>query len=339
MPQALAHTTARSAIELATGTASGLVSTPVATLMKEVLKAMFMTQLKRIVAIALAVVCIAMGVGIIAMGALQPPPSGAQGARAAQAADQRAVEGNRAGPTPQTRELLALQERIRSVARTTSPAIVSFIGATGVIITREGVILTQAHVTHPENARPGTKIKVILHDGTRAEAELLGADRVFDLSLLRLVKPGPYPFIPLADRVPVPGDGVLKLGFPAPLRYRKGRPPEVRFGRVLGTSAHLFLVDCRINGGDSGGPFIDLDGCLAGILKASTPILDEPSQKALFAHNLVMPRGNLWWTGTLLTMIRTRLARMEQGEIIEATNAELAKTSRRAADRNGRIDH
>ena len=211
------------------------------------------------------------------------------------------------------------------MARTTSPAIVSFIGATGVIITREGVILTQAHVTHPENARPGTKIKVILHDGTRAEAELLGADRVFDLSLLRLVKPGPYPFIPLADRAPVPGDGVLKLGYPAPLGYRKGRPPEVRFGRVLGTSAHLFLVDCRINGGDSGGPFVDLDGRLAGILKASTPILDDPSQKALFAHNLVMPRGNLWWTGTLSTMIRTRLARMERGEIIEATNAELAR--------------
>ena len=172
VPQALAHTTTRSAIELATGTASGLVSTPAATLMKEVLQVMFMTQLKRIVATALAVLCIATGAGIIAMGALQLPPSGAQGAQAAQAADQRAMEGNRAGPTPQARELLALQERIRSVARTTSPAIVSFIGATGVIITPEGMILTQAHVTHPENARPGTKIKVILHDGTRRRGRI-----------------------------------------------------------------------------------------------------------------------------------------------------------------------
>ena len=42
---------------------------------------------------------IATGAGIIAMGALQPRPSSAQSAQAAQAADQRAVEGNRAGPT------------------------------------------------------------------------------------------------------------------------------------------------------------------------------------------------------------------------------------------------
>ena len=38
-----------------------------------------------------------------------------------------------------------------------------------------------------------------------------------------------------------------------------------------------------------------------------------------------MPRGSLWWTATASTMIRTRLARMEKGAIIEATNAELAQ--------------
>jgi RNA polymerase sigma factor (sigma-70 family) len=322
VPQALAHTTARSAIELATGTASGLVSTPAATLMKVVLQAMFMTQLKRIVATALAVVCIATGAGIIAMGAL-PPPSGAQGAQAAQAADQRAVEGNRAGPTIQTRELLALQERIRSSSRTAVSSIVSFIGATGVIISPEGLILSQAHVTHPAGARTGAKTEVRLHDDTVVEAELLGADRVHDLSLLRLVKPGPYPFIPLADRDLAPGEGVLKLGYPGPLWYRKGRPPEVRFGRVLATNAYTFLVDCHTNGGDSGGPFVDLDGRLVGILKASTPLADD-SLPAGFP-NIQMPRGSLWWTATASTMIRTRLARMEKGKIIEATNAELAQ--------------
>ncbi len=187
------------------------------------------------------------------MGALQPRPSGAQSAQAAQAADQRAVEGNRAGQTTQARELL--RSRSGSAPRPGRPSssIVSFIGATGVIISPEGLILSQAHVTHPESARPGAKTEVRLHDDTVVEAELLGADRVHDLSLLRLVKPGPYPFIPLADRNLVPGEGVLKLGYPAPLWYRKGRPPEVRFGRVLATNAYTFLVDCHTNGGDSGG--------------------------------------------------------------------------------------
>ena len=78
VPHALAHTTARSAIELATGTVFGFASTSVATLMEEVLKAMFITQVKRIVATAFAASAIATGAGIIAMGALQPRPSGTE---------------------------------------------------------------------------------------------------------------------------------------------------------------------------------------------------------------------------------------------------------------------
>jgi RNA polymerase sigma factor (sigma-70 family) len=103
VPHALANATARSAIALATGTVSGLVSTPVGTLMEEVLKSMFITQLKRIVAAAVAAAWIATGAAFIAVGALQPQPSSAHGrGKAAQAADQQPVEGNRAGQTTQT---------------------------------------------------------------------------------------------------------------------------------------------------------------------------------------------------------------------------------------------
>jgi S1-C subfamily serine protease len=78
------------------------------------------------------------------------------------------------------------------------------------------------------------------------------------------------------------------------------------------------LTDCRVNGGDSGGPYFDLDGRVVGILKGSGPVLDEPAQdgKALFTHNLVMPRGGFWWRGTPSTLIHARLAAMERGEIL-----------------------
>jgi serine protease Do len=210
------------------------------------------------------------------------------------------------------------QKRIQTTVEKTLPTVVSFIGAAGVIISPEGLVLSQAHVTHPDDAKPGAKTRVFLYDGTAAEAELLGADRLHDVSLLRLTKPGPYPFAPLADRHPAPGDLVLKMGYPAPLRYRKDRPPEVRLGTVLAATSDAFLTDCRINGGDSGGPYFDLDGRVVGILKASGPVLDEPAQegKALFAHNLTMPRGGFWWRGTPSTLIRARLARMERGEIL-----------------------
>lgn len=148
------------------------------------------------------------------------------------------------------------------------------LGGTGVIVSPEGLILTQAHVVG-NDAKAGQKFWPILHKDTTAEAKLLGTDLIHDLAALQLVKPGRYPFIPLADRNPVAGEGVLKLGYPAPLWFQRGRPPEVRFGKVLATTAYTFLVDCRINGGDSGGPFVSLDGHLVGILKVSTPLADE----------------------------------------------------------------
>ena len=225
-------------------------------------------------------------------------------------------------------DLPGFQKRIQTTVEKTLPTVVSFIGAAGVIISPEGVVLSQAHVTHPEGAKPGARTRVFLHDGTATEAEILGADSLHDISLLRLTKPGPYPFAPLADRHPAPGDLVLKMGYPGPLWYRRNRPPEVRLGTVLAATSDAFLTDCRLNGGDSGGPYFDLDGRVIGILKVSLPLLDEPAQegKALFRHNLMMPRGWLWWWGTPSTLIRTRLARMEGREILTTPEPAQART-------------
>jgi RNA polymerase sigma factor (sigma-70 family) len=67
VPHALASSTARSAIALATGAAPGLVSREVLTLIEEVLRAMFVTKLMRIVAAAFAILCVATATaGIVA---------------------------------------------------------------------------------------------------------------------------------------------------------------------------------------------------------------------------------------------------------------------------------
>ena len=61
------------------------------------------------------------------------------------------------------------------------------------------------------------------------------------------------------------GDVVLKLGHP--IGYRLGRAPVVRAGRVLYAQDDVFVSDCLLADGDSGGPFFDLDGRLVGIVR------------------------------------------------------------------------
>jgi serine protease Do len=198
--------------------------------------------------------------------------------------------------TPADQEALySMQERVQSATRRVMPAVVAvkYAGAdtsssktpwgteryaSGVIITIDGLILSQFHVSHrlewrpgePYRSRqPGERTMVILSDGRKIEAELLGADATFDLSLLRLLEPGPYPHAALdpSSNVGI-GDWVLKLGHPT--GYRRDRPPVVRLGRVLFQNKDIFVTDCLTTGGDSGGPFFDLEGRLLGIICSSS---------------------------------------------------------------------
>jgi S1-C subfamily serine protease len=188
--------------------------------------------------------------------------------------------------SPQDVEALrVLQARVETVAQKVMPAVVAVETPggsfwSGVIISADGLVLTQFHVSHryewdgnlPYRSRqPGEFSSVILSDGRRFDAELLGADQTYDLSLLRILDRGPHPHVPLTRYVsPKLGDWVLKLGHP--MGYLRGRPPAVRLGRVLYRKEDVFVTDCYLTGGDSGGPFFDLEGRLMGIpFSSSTP--------------------------------------------------------------------
>ena len=185
--------------------------------------------------------------------------------------------------------------------------------ASGVIISADGLILSQYHVSHlltaqdgRRNRKPGESLTVILHDGHELKAELLCADCSYDVSLLRIVEPNVYPHTPIADSTSVKlGDGVLKLGHPS--GYRPGRRPVVRFGHVLCRDDNSFITDCRIVGGDSGGPLFDLDGHLIGILRSChcpTFFRKRPER---------WPRYGLPMAYTSSSLIRKRLPSMLKG--------------------------
>ncbi|MFC1596460.1 S1C family serine protease [Planctomycetota bacterium] len=206
-------------------------------------------------------------------------------------------------PTPfQTAtELEALEEKVRSAAREALPAIVAILGnanapdrdaaserlarhvgrmirgdGTGVIIRGDGLILSQAHVSHerdginPETGlifdpwQPGHTAHVVLHDGRRLEATLLGADYERDLSLLEIVEDGEYPHLELSERPVKLGDWVLKAGHP--YGYRSDRGTVFRVGRTLYSGTLDIVADCQTSGGDSGGPFLNIDGEVVGMV-------------------------------------------------------------------------
>ncbi len=143
----------------------------------------------------------------------------------------------------------------------------SFSSGTGVIIDESGLVLTNNHVIEG-----GVEITVTQDDGTQTVAEVVGADRLSDLAVLRLPGDG-YPFLPMRmDGGLRAGDWVIAIG--NALALPGGPTVTVGVVSALGRSIQsspgvtlydLIQTDTSINPGNSGGPLIDLAGNLVGI--------------------------------------------------------------------------
>ncbi len=132
----------------------------------------------------------------------------------------------------------------------------------GVIVTKEGHIITNNHVVDHVD-----EIEVVLSDGRTRKARLIGADEQLDLAVLKMDEPNVKP-LQLGDSDEMQaGDFVLAVGNPFGFEETvtdgiissKGRPNRVDgFGDFLQTNA-------AINPGNSGGPLINLKGEVIGI--------------------------------------------------------------------------
>jgi serine protease Do len=132
----------------------------------------------------------------------------------------------------------------------------------GVIVTKEGHIITNNHVVDQVD-----EIDVQLSDGRTKKARLVGADSQVDLAVLKIDDPDVKP-LKLADSDTVQaGDFVLAIGNPFGFEETvtdgiissKARPNRADvFGDLLQTNA-------AINPGNSGGPLVNLRGEVVGI--------------------------------------------------------------------------
>lgn len=141
----------------------------------------------------------------------------------------------------------------------------------GVLLDEQGSILTNAHVV--EGA---SKIMVMLHDGTRLIAEVVGSDRVSDIALLHVRLPEGSRATALlgdSDRVQV-GQKVLAIGHPFGLGYALTTGVISGFGTAPNAGAggaargQVLQTSAAVNPGNSGGPLVDMEGRVIGITNA-----------------------------------------------------------------------
>ncbi len=137
----------------------------------------------------------------------------------------------------------------------------------GVIIDKNGLVLTNAHVVEKVD-----NVSVTLADGTNSEGHVLGTDSITDLALVKIDNQNNSSYAPLGDSEELEvGDWAIALGTPY------GLEKTVTLGIVsslhrdinsLGFSdkrLDLIQTDAAINPGNSGGPLINSNGEVIGI--------------------------------------------------------------------------
>jgi len=149
----------------------------------------------------------------------------------------------------------------------------------GVIINEQGQILTAMHVV-----RDATAIRVTFADGTESPAQVVSADPDHDIAVLQTER-GPEVIVPavLGGGVRV-GDEAFPVGSPF------GFVNSITAGVVSGLNRSiarqdgsgelhgLIQFDAAVNPGSSGGPLVDRNGQVVGIVTA----LANPTDRNVF---------------------------------------------------------
>jgi S1-C subfamily serine protease len=159
---------------------------------------------------------------------------------------------------------------------------------TGVVLTADGIVLTNHHVVAGSTSISVTDIG----DGQTYEAKVLGYDRSHDVAVLQLSGASGLQTAPLGDSGNVSvGDSVVAIGN----ALGKGGAPTVVSGNVTdldqsiaaqdsanGTSEQLsglIEIDAPIQPGDSGGALVDSHNEVIGIITAGSDSAENSSDQ------------------------------------------------------------
>ncbi len=221
---------------------------------------------------------------------------------------------------------------------------------TGVIMTADGYVITNAHVISG-----GESCWVVLASGVQYEAQLVGYDTDEDLAVLKLENAQDLPVAEFGNSdLAVVGDRVYAIGNPLGIELRGtltegilsaiNRDVELE-GRIL----NVLQTTAALNNGNSGGPLINRYGQVIGIntLKMSgTGAPDEatveglgfalPISSASFVINDIIADGKFHGTPTLGIMVATYDTE-DGGTIVAAVEVAAGSAAEEAGVETGDI--
>jgi serine protease DegQ len=160
-----------------------------------------------------------------------------------------------------------------------------------VVIDDQGTILTNLHV-----AGAAKKLRVQFWDGSESEAVIVGARPESDLAIIRpLQLPDELEPATLATSAGLnPGDEVVAVGFPFGIGPSASAGVVSGLGRVLAEDGqpklqNLIQFDAAANPGNSGGPLVNGDGEVVGIV---TAILNPSGLRTFAGIGFAVPIEN-----------------------------------------------
>jgi serine protease Do len=143
-----------------------------------------------------------------------------------------------------------------------TPRRVNSLGS-GFIIDPSGVVVTNNHVIADAD-----EINVILNDGTKLPAELIGKDTKSDLALLRVHPDKPLKAVKFGDSDKLRlGEWVIAIGNPFSLGGTVTAGIVSARNRDINSGPYdnYIQTDAAINRGNSGGPLFNLNGDVIGV--------------------------------------------------------------------------
>ena len=179
---------------------------------------------------------------------------------------------------PDAEDLMAIQKMLqKNLAQARAATVCIQLGGgsgTGVIVSEDGLVLTAAHVS----SGVGKELTLVMEDGTKHKAISLGLHSETDAAMVQITDKGKYPFVKIDDGATIDksstllGDWVFSLGHSG--GFDKDRGSVVRLGRLVRIASNTIQSDCKLIGGDSGGPLFDMNGVLVGIHSRVGAVLD-----------------------------------------------------------------